>query len=153
MWASRSTVCRVHYIKNIIWQIGHDNELLSNCNFRNYITAKWYGFTDAQSSIDHYVVRVGTSPGAGDVLPPTKLPLTDTFLTTDVLLPLEHRIYITVQAYNKVGKTRIYITVRAYNKAGKTKIYITVQAYNKAGKTRIYITLQLTIKLVRQEYT
>jgi hypothetical protein len=45
------------------------------------------------------------SPGAGDVLPPTKLPLTDTFLTTDVLLPLEHRIYITVQAYNKAGKT------------------------------------------------
>ena len=84
------------------------------------------------------MVRVGTSPGAGDVLPPTKLPLTDTFLTTDVLLPLEHRIYITVQAYNKAGKTRIYITV---------------QAYNKAGKTRIYIALQLIIKLVRQEYT
>jgi hypothetical protein len=114
------------------------------------------------------VVRVGTIPGAGDVLPPTKLPLTNMFLTTDVLLPLEHRIYITVQAYNKAGKTRIYITVQAYNKAGKTRIYITVQAYNKtgktriyitvraynkAGKTRIYITLQLTIKLLRQEYT
>ena len=45
------------------------------------------------------------------------------------------------------------MTVQAYNKAGKTKIYITVQAYNKAGKTKIYIALQLTIKLVRQEYT
>ena len=114
------------------------------------------------------MVRVGTSPEAGDVLPPTNLPLTDTFLTTDVLLPLEHRIYITVQAYNKAGKTRIYITVQSYNKAGKTRIYITVQAYNKDGKTRIYITvqaynkdgktwiyitLQLTIKLLRQEYT
>ncbi|CAC5401969.1 unnamed protein product [Mytilus coruscus] len=70
---------------------------------RNYISAKWFGFTDAQSDIDHFVVRAGSSPGTSDIIIPTKLPFTDKFLLTDVQLPLEKRIYITIRAYNKVG--------------------------------------------------
>ncbi|XP_052095904.1 uncharacterized protein LOC127731085 [Mytilus californianus] len=86
-----------------IVQDGTTDDDIEYQSVRNYISAKWFGFTDAQSSIDHFVVRAGSSPGTSDIITPTKLPFTDIFLMTDVQLPLEKRIYITIRAYNKVG--------------------------------------------------
>ncbi|CAC5375030.1 unnamed protein product [Mytilus coruscus] len=80
----------------------HDIEYQST---RNYLTAKWFGFVDSQSEINHYVIRAGTSRGSGDLYPPTSLTSFDMVLLTDLpnQLPLNHRIYITIRAYNKAG--------------------------------------------------
>ncbi|XP_076075248.1 uncharacterized protein LOC143046131 isoform X2 [Mytilus galloprovincialis] len=80
----------------------HDIEYQST---RNYITAKWFGFVDSQSGIDHFVIRAGTSKGSSDVYPPTSLTSFDMVLLTALpnQLPLNHRIYISIRAYNKAG--------------------------------------------------
>ena len=78
--------------------------------YRNYIGTKWYGFTDSQSGIDFFVIRVGTARGSGDVISPTRLTETDQTFITDLpsLLPLNHRIFITIRAYNKAGRLDFY---------------------------------------------
>ncbi|XP_052095905.1 uncharacterized protein LOC127731087 [Mytilus californianus] len=86
-----------------IVQDGTTDDDIEYQSVRYYISAKWFGFTDAQSGIDYFVVRAGSSHGTSDIITPTKLPFTDKFLMTDVQLPLEKRIYITIRVYNKVG--------------------------------------------------
>ncbi|CAC5375361.1 unnamed protein product [Mytilus coruscus] len=80
----------------------HDNEYQS---LRNFLSAKWFGFTDAQSEIDYFVIRIGTAPGSGDIFPPKIITAHDMVLLTDLPdpLPLNRRIYITIRAYNKAG--------------------------------------------------
>ena len=75
---------------------------------RNYISAKWYGFDDAQSGLEKYEWRVGTKPGFGDIVPTIELHLTETAALLDspgynLSLPINTRMYITVRAYNKAG--------------------------------------------------
>ncbi|CAC5407073.1 unnamed protein product [Mytilus coruscus] len=74
-------------------------------SLRNYISAKWYGFTDPQSSIDRFPWRVGTKPGSDDIVKSTHLPRSDVLVEPDLLhkLPQGQRIYVTIKAYNKAG--------------------------------------------------
>jgi hypothetical protein len=72
---------------------------------RNYISAKWYGFTDPQSGIDKLSWRIGTKPGSDDILRSTHLPVSNILVEPDLPhpLPTTKRIYITIKAYNKAG--------------------------------------------------
>ncbi|VDI63397.1 Hypothetical predicted protein, partial [Mytilus galloprovincialis] len=74
-------------------------------SLRNYISAKWYGFTDPQSGIDRFAWRVGTKPGSDDIVKSTHLPRSDILVEPDLLhsLPRGQRIYVTIKAYNKAG--------------------------------------------------
>ncbi|XP_076113983.1 uncharacterized protein LOC143082268 [Mytilus galloprovincialis] len=74
-------------------------------SLRNYISAKWYGFTDPHSDIDKFAWRVGTKPGSDDIVKSTHLPRSDILVEPDLLhkLPRGQRIYVTVKAYNKAG--------------------------------------------------
>ncbi|VDI61828.1 polycystin 2 [Mytilus galloprovincialis] len=77
-------------------------------SLKNYISAKWYGFDDAQSGLEKYEWRVGTKPGNGDIIPTIELHLTETAALLDsssynLSLPINTRMYITVRAYNKAG--------------------------------------------------
>ena len=81
-------------------------------NCRTYIAAKWYGFHDPQCGLERYVWRAGTVPGGDDIVSPIELHLTDiAFLSNStnyqLVLPVNKKIYISVRAYNKVGKTNI----------------------------------------------
>ncbi|XP_076075242.1 uncharacterized protein LOC143046127 [Mytilus galloprovincialis] len=80
----------------------YDNEYQS---LRNFLSAKWFGFTDAQSEIDYFVIRVGTARGSGDIYPPRIITAHDMVLLTDLPEPLHlnRRIYTTIRAYNKAG--------------------------------------------------
>ncbi|XP_050409317.1 uncharacterized protein LOC126824176 [Patella vulgata] len=73
----------------------------------DYIGAKWYGFKDAESGIERYEWRVGTTVGGDDILPPKALPVVQltyiSNLPNNKLLPLGIRMYITVRCYNKAG--------------------------------------------------
>ncbi|CAG2198380.1 unnamed protein product [Mytilus edulis] len=88
-----------------IVQDGTDDHDIEYQSARNYLSAKWFGFADAQSEIKYYVIRAGSSPGSADVYPPKMLTLSDLVLLTDlpVLLPFGRRIYLTIRAYNKAG--------------------------------------------------
>ncbi|XP_052067298.1 uncharacterized protein LOC127706680 [Mytilus californianus] len=70
-----------------------------------YISAKWYGFDDPQSGLVKYVWMAGTIKGGTDIIPETKLHLTETAAIYNISLglPLNQRIFVTVRAYNKVG--------------------------------------------------
>ncbi|XP_076117799.1 uncharacterized protein LOC143085385 [Mytilus galloprovincialis] len=77
-------------------------------SLKNYISAKWYGFDDAQSGLEKYEWRVGTKPGYSDIVPTIELHLTETAALLDsssynLSLPINTRMYITVRAYNKAG--------------------------------------------------
>lgn len=76
------------------------------CYHRNYISSKWYGFTDPQSGIDKFSWRVGTKPGSDDILKSASLPVSDILVEPDLLhkLPIGKRIYVTIKAYNRAGK-------------------------------------------------
>lgn len=76
---------------------------------RNFLSAKWFGFTDAQSEIDYFVIRVGTARGSGDIYPPRIITAHDMVLLTDLPEPLHlnRRIYTTIRAYNKAGKKNV----------------------------------------------
>ncbi|XP_060580924.1 uncharacterized protein LOC132737608 [Ruditapes philippinarum] len=78
---------------------------------RNYIGCKWYGFTDPQSGISHYVWRVGTVKGGDNILTATEVHKHE--LAFIFNLHSEYSIYLPSNG------TRIYCTVRAYNLAGK----------------------------------
>ncbi|XP_061176007.1 uncharacterized protein LOC133184958 [Saccostrea echinata] len=74
-------------------------------SIRNWIGAKWYGFTDPQSGISHYVWWAGTTPGGNDILKEKEVHLVEeaTAYNFSQELPLSKRIYVTVRAYNKAG--------------------------------------------------
>ncbi|XP_063415906.1 uncharacterized protein LOC134697555 [Mytilus trossulus] len=77
-------------------------------SMKNFISAKWYGFDDAQSGLEKYEWRVGTKPGYDDIVPTIELHLTETAALLDsssynLSLPINTRMYITVRAYNKAG--------------------------------------------------
>jgi hypothetical protein len=50
---------------------------------RNYISAKWYGFTDPQSGLDKLSWRVGTKPGTDDILRSTHLLVSNILVEPD----------------------------------------------------------------------
>lgn len=64
---------------------------------------------DPQSGLDHYVWWAGTSPGGNDILSERKVHLTMTAMAFNMSseLPVGKRIYVTVRAYNKAGKSAI----------------------------------------------
>ncbi|XP_078321865.1 uncharacterized protein LOC111103999 isoform X3 [Crassostrea virginica] len=71
----------------------------------NWIGAKWYGFTDPQSGISHYVWWAGKTPGGNDILEEREVHLVEEATAYNVSkdLPKSERIYVTVRAYNKAG--------------------------------------------------
>lgn len=74
---------------------------------RYYVAATWQGFNDAQSGLDKYSVRIGTVAGRNDILSDRDVGLTDIIVFPNITkeIPSETRIYITVRAYNKAGKS------------------------------------------------
>lgn len=74
---------------------------------RNYISAKWYGFSDSQSELESFAWRAGTKPGYDDLIKTVRLPVTNILVEPNLqqnTLPLGERIYITITAYNTAGK-------------------------------------------------
>ncbi|XP_070572874.1 uncharacterized protein [Ptychodera flava] len=72
---------------------------------RTSLSAHWYNFHDPHSQLSHYELRAGTTPGGDDILPRTRLHLTEKAYISQ--LPNQLRI-----------ATPIYVTVTAFNKAG-----------------------------------
>ncbi|XP_061181031.1 uncharacterized protein LOC133189645 [Saccostrea echinata] len=74
-------------------------------SIRTYIGAKWHGFVDPQSGLDHYVWWAGTTPGGNDILPEKDVHLATTGVVFNLSpeLPIGKRVYVTVRAYNKAG--------------------------------------------------
>ncbi|XP_022088109.1 uncharacterized protein LOC110977889 isoform X2 [Acanthaster planci] len=73
---------------------------------RRELRAHWWGFHDPHSGLSHYEWRAGTTPGAADILPSTRIELSEDaliFLPASDQLPVGNDIYITVRAYNRVG--------------------------------------------------
>ncbi|XP_078658232.1 uncharacterized protein LOC144903715, partial [Branchiostoma floridae x Branchiostoma belcheri] len=72
---------------------------------RTTIRAHWYNFHDPHTGLSHYEWRVGTSPGAEDILPSTRLHLTEQGVVSglDPPLPLGVTLFVTVKAYNRAG--------------------------------------------------
>ncbi|KAL4221421.1 hypothetical protein ACF0H5_019679 [Mactra antiquata] len=76
---------------------------------RRVIGCKWYGFYDPQSTISHYVWRLGTTRGGDDILPSHNVHkalhglVPDYELLTGHLLPHKRMISCTVRTYNKAG--------------------------------------------------
>ncbi|XP_021356985.1 uncharacterized protein LOC110452658 [Mizuhopecten yessoensis] len=69
-----------------------------------YIGAKWYGFSDPQSELDHYEWWAGTDTGSDNVMAKQILHLSEVATNPTVpSLPIDQTIYITVRAYNKAG--------------------------------------------------
>ena len=85
----------------------------NNFNFRNWIGAKWYGFTDPQSGMSHYVWWAGKTPGGNDVLAEREDHLVEeaTAYNFSKVLPKSERIYVTVRAYNKAGNSYLKLCV------------------------------------------
>ncbi|XP_022105050.1 uncharacterized protein LOC110986986 isoform X2 [Acanthaster planci] len=70
------------------------------------LQAHWWGFHDPHSGLSHYEWRAGTTPGAVDILPSTRIELSEDalmFLPASGQLPLGTDIYITVRTYNRLG--------------------------------------------------
>ncbi|XP_022102003.1 uncharacterized protein LOC110985345 [Acanthaster planci] len=72
---------------------------------RLQLRAHWWGFHDPHSGLSHYEWRAGTTPGAADILPSTRIELSEDalrFLPASDQLPVGTDIYITVRAYNRL---------------------------------------------------
>ncbi|XP_022100380.1 uncharacterized protein LOC110984469 isoform X2 [Acanthaster planci] len=70
------------------------------------LQAHWWGFHDPHSGLSHYEWRAGTTPGAADIFPSTRIELSEgalIFLPVSDQLPVDTDIYITVRAYNRVS--------------------------------------------------
>ncbi|XP_060084880.1 uncharacterized protein LOC132564227 [Ylistrum balloti] len=84
-----------------------DGTLTSDIHYQatqTYIGAKWYGFSDPQSGLDHYEWWAGTDRGTDDVLAKEILHLSEVATNPAISsLPIGQSIYITVRAYNKAG--------------------------------------------------
>ncbi|XP_038050879.1 uncharacterized protein LOC119724031 [Patiria miniata] len=73
---------------------------------RLQLRAHWWGFHDPHSGLSHYEWHAGTTPGAEDILPSTRIELSGDaliFLSDSDQLPIGADIYITVRAYNRLG--------------------------------------------------
>ena len=73
---------------------------------RIQLSAHWWGFHDPHSRLSHYEWRAGTTPGSDDILPSTRIELSEEaliFLSESDQLPTSTDIYITVRAYNPLG--------------------------------------------------
>ncbi|XP_061176006.1 uncharacterized protein LOC133184957 [Saccostrea echinata] len=84
---------------------GTSSNDLEHQSIKNWIGAKWHGFTDPQCGISHYVWWAGTTPGGNDILLEKEVDLVEeaTAYNLSQELPLSKRIYVTVRAYNKAG--------------------------------------------------
>ncbi|XP_052707847.1 uncharacterized protein LOC128183063 isoform X2 [Crassostrea angulata] len=84
---------------------GTSSEDVEYQSIRNWIGAKWYGFSDPQSGISHYIWWAGTTPGGNDILQEKEVHLVETATAYNFSqqLPESKRIYVTVRAYNKAG--------------------------------------------------
>ncbi|XP_038071216.1 uncharacterized protein LOC119740085 [Patiria miniata] len=73
---------------------------------RLQLRAHWWGFHDPHSGLSHYEWRAGTTPGAEDILPSTRIELSEDaliFLSDSDQMPIGTDIYVTVRAYNRLG--------------------------------------------------
>ncbi|WAR05117.1 hypothetical protein MAR_020486 [Mya arenaria] len=76
---------------------------------RTHVGCKWFGFSDPQSGLSHYVWRLGTLKGGDDIVSATNVHNHEIAYIIDVqshsgsLLPVGRPIYCTVRAYNKAG--------------------------------------------------
>lgn len=69
------------------------------------LSAHWVNFHDPESDLLNMEWRVGTSPGHGDILRPTRLDVTDKATTTLAEpLPMGKRLYVTLKVFNKAGE-------------------------------------------------
>ena len=71
---------------------------------RFHVATHWWGFHDSHSGIHYYEWKVGTTPGADDIISAGNVHIRQMafqFLTNP--LPFDIMIYITVRAYNKAG--------------------------------------------------
>ncbi|WAR05722.1 hypothetical protein MAR_021091 [Mya arenaria] len=85
---------------------GSDNEYQAS---RTHVGCKWFGFSDPQSGLSHYVWRLGTFKGGDDIVSATNVHNHEIAYIVDVqshsgtLLPVGKLVYCTVRAYNKAG--------------------------------------------------
>ncbi|WAR04731.1 hypothetical protein MAR_020100, partial [Mya arenaria] len=76
---------------------------------RSHVGCKWFGFSDPQSGLSHYVWRLGTLKGGDDIVSATNVHNHEIAYIVDVqslagtLLPVGKLVYCTVRAYNKAG--------------------------------------------------
>ncbi|XP_046562884.1 uncharacterized protein LOC124271767 [Haliotis rubra] len=73
---------------------------------RTFIGCKWRGFSDPESGLDYYEWRVGTKPGADDILSARTAALGEVIFHTlphDQQLPVGRTLYNTIRAFNKAG--------------------------------------------------
>ena len=80
---------------------------------RSTVSTHWVNFHDPESGLLDMEWRVGTSPGHGDILPPTRLHVTDE-VTANVTqpLPLGRRVYVTLKVINKAGTQTVLIIIK-----------------------------------------
>ena len=100
------------------------------------MSTNWVNFHDPESGLLDMEWRVGTSPGHGDILPPTRLHVTDE-VTANLTqpLPLGRRVYVTLKVINKAGTQTFLITIITY-------IYIYIYI------SRIYIYIYIYIYIL-----
>ncbi|XP_038051300.1 uncharacterized protein LOC119724354 isoform X2 [Patiria miniata] len=70
------------------------------------LRAHWWGFHDPHSGLSHYEWHAGMAPGAEDILPSTRIELSEdalVFLSDSDKMPANTDIYVTVRAYNQLG--------------------------------------------------
>ncbi|XP_067670383.1 uncharacterized protein [Haliotis asinina] len=83
--------------------VGHDGQHHKYHGHASTVTARWFGFEDPESGINHFDWCVGTTVGKCDVLPSTSNLLSDSVLKTGLKLPSGHPLYVTVNATNHAG--------------------------------------------------
>ncbi|XP_078658227.1 uncharacterized protein LOC144903711 [Branchiostoma floridae x Branchiostoma belcheri] len=91
-------------VAGVVLDGGSDGDMQYQAS-RTTIRAHWYNFHDPHTGLSHYEWRVGTSPGAEDILPSTRLHLTEQGFVSglDPPLPLGGTLFVTVKAYNRAG--------------------------------------------------
>ncbi|XP_046356064.2 uncharacterized protein LOC124134978 [Haliotis rufescens] len=83
--------------------VGHDGLHRKYNGHVSTLTARWFGFEDPETGINHFAWCVGTSTGKCDVLPSINNLLSDSVLKTGLKLPSGHPLYVTVNATNQAG--------------------------------------------------
>ncbi|KAL4218457.1 hypothetical protein ACF0H5_023192 [Mactra antiquata] len=73
-------------------------------DWNDTITACWKDvFSEQQSQITHYTLKMGTSRNADDILPLTNVGLSTSYTMTNLSLSQDTKYFFTVTAYNNVG--------------------------------------------------
>ncbi|XP_038057739.1 uncharacterized protein LOC119729229 [Patiria miniata] len=89
-----------------VYDGGPGGDDISYQSSRRQLQAHWWGFHDPHSGLSHYEWRAGTTAGAADILPSTRIELSEDaliFLSAADQMPVGTDIYITVRAYNRLG--------------------------------------------------